>query len=196
MSLESFNELIDTGCAPPGEIAVIKAGPSNRTAFLTDGRTDPSKLSRLRDQGYTIRFGNMQRWLPAFHRISQGIQRETGYSNYMHGFLTPGREQGLLHHWDQQMAVIVQVAGTKTWQLWKPAHRVSYTRVQRVVPGVARGVHRRLGGRRAGSDCRTDGWTDPDPATWLGPQPARPASRRSQPSPDLRHKGAHPALAR
>ena len=120
MSLESFNELIDTGCAPPGEIAVIKAGPSNRTAFLTDGRTDPSKLSRLRDQGYTIRFGNMQRWLPAFHRISQGIQRETGYSNYMHGFLTPGREQGLLHHWDQQMAVIVQVAGTKTWQLWKP----------------------------------------------------------------------------
>ncbi|GEC09925.1 hypothetical protein SSP24_75800 [Streptomyces spinoverrucosus] len=120
MSLEYFNELIDAGCAPPDEIAVVKAGPSNRTAFLTNGRTDAAKLSRLRDQGYTIRFGNMQRWLPAFHRISQGIQQETGYSNYMHAFLTPGAEQGLLHHWDQQMAVIVQVAGTKTWQLWKP----------------------------------------------------------------------------
>ncbi|MBQ1096354.1 cupin [Streptomyces sp. b94] len=120
MSLDYFNELVDTGCAPADEIAVIKAGPSNRAAFLTNGRTDPAKLSRLRDQGYTIRFGNMQRWLPAFHRISQGIQRETGYSNYMHAFLTPGGEQGLLHHWDQQMAVIVQVAGTKTWQLWKP----------------------------------------------------------------------------
>ncbi|MFE9923254.1 JmjC domain-containing protein [Streptomyces sp. NPDC005774] len=120
MSLACFNELIDTGCAPPDEIAVIKAGPSNRTAFLTNGRTDPGKLGRLRDQGYTIRFGNMQRWLPAFHRISQGIQQETGHSNYMHAFLTPGGEQGLLHHWDQQMAVIVQVAGTKSWQLWKP----------------------------------------------------------------------------
>ncbi|WP_411090772.1 JmjC domain-containing protein [Streptomyces sp. 049-1] len=120
MSLDYFNELVDTGCAPPDEIAVIKAGPSNRAAFLTNGRTDPAKLSGLRDQGYTIRFGNMQRWLPAFHRISRGIQRETGYSNYMHAFLTPGGEQGLLHHWDQQMAVIVQVAGIKTWQLWKP----------------------------------------------------------------------------
>ncbi|PIB03516.1 cupin [Streptomyces sp. HG99] len=120
MSLDCFNELIDTGCAPPDEIAVIKAGPSNRTAFLTNGRTDPAKLRRLRGQGYTIRFGNMQRWTPAFQRISRGIQHETGYSNYMHAFLTPGGEQGLLHHWDQQMAVIVQVAGIKTWQLWKP----------------------------------------------------------------------------
>ncbi|MFI5687935.1 JmjC domain-containing protein [Streptomyces sp. NPDC051636] len=120
MSLDCFTELIDTGCAPPDEIAVIKAGPSNRTAFLTNGRTDPAKLRRLRDHGHTIRLGNLQRWLPAFHHISRGIQRETGYSNYMHAFYTPGGEQGLLHHWDQQMAVIVQVAGTKTWQLWKP----------------------------------------------------------------------------
>ncbi|MFJ7331094.1 JmjC domain-containing protein [Streptomyces cyaneofuscatus] len=26
----------------------------------------------------------------------------------------------LLHHWDQQMAVIVQIAGSKRWQLWRP----------------------------------------------------------------------------
>ncbi|MGQ5640795.1 MULTISPECIES: JmjC domain-containing protein [unclassified Streptomyces] len=91
-----------------------------RGIFLTNGRTDPVKLRQLWGQGYTVRFGNLQRWLPAFHRISQDIQRETGYSNYAHAFLTPGGEQGLLHHWDQQMAVIVQVAGTKTWQLWKP----------------------------------------------------------------------------
>lgn len=120
MSLDRVNDLIDTGCVPPDEIAVIKAGPSNREAFKTNGRTDPVKLRRLCTQGYTIRFGNLQRWAPAFHRISQGIQRETGYSNYAHAFLTPPGQQGLLHHWDQQMAVIVQVAGTKTWQLWAP----------------------------------------------------------------------------
>ncbi|MFI9772079.1 JmjC domain-containing protein [Streptomyces sp. NPDC052415] len=120
MSLARFIDLVDTGCAPPDEIAAIKAGPSNRTAFLTNGRTDPVKLRQLVDQGHTLRFGNMQRWIPFFHRLSQGIQQETGYSNYMHSFLTPGGEQGLLHHWDQQMAFIVQISGTKTWQLWKP----------------------------------------------------------------------------
>ncbi|MFE7275561.1 JmjC domain-containing protein [Streptomyces sp. NPDC057623] len=120
MSLDAFTELIDTGCVPPGEIAVIKAGPSNRTAFLTNGRTDAAKLRLLASQGYTIRLGNIQRWLPAFQQLSQSIQHETGYSNYMHAFLTPGGEQGLLHHWDQQMAVIVQVSGLKTWNLWAP----------------------------------------------------------------------------
>jgi hypothetical protein len=120
MSLDYFNELIDTGCAPPDEIAVIKAGPSDRTAFLTNGRTDAVKLRQLVDQGHTLRFGNLQRWLPFFRWLSQGIQEETGYSNYMSAFLTPGGEQGLLHHWDQQMGVIVQVDGTKTWQLWRP----------------------------------------------------------------------------
>lgn len=120
MSLAHFHDLVDTGCVPPSEVAAIKAGPSNRTAFLTGGRTDPVKLRGLIDQGHTLRFGNMQRWLPAFHRISKGIQQETGYSNYAHAFLTPGGEQGLLHHWDQQMALIVQVSGTKTWPLWRP----------------------------------------------------------------------------
>ncbi|MDT9695382.1 JmjC domain-containing protein [Streptomyces sp. P17] len=120
MSLDVFTELIDTGCVPPDEVAVVKAGPASRTAFLTNGRTDPAKLRRLADQGYTIRLGNMQRWLPFFRRLSQSIKEETGYSNYASAFLTPEGEQGLLHHWDQQMGVIVQVAGTKTWQLWKP----------------------------------------------------------------------------
>lgn len=40
----------------------------------------------------------------------------------MHAFLTPAGQQGLLHHWDQQMALIVQLAGAKTWQLWKPVY--------------------------------------------------------------------------
>ncbi|MEU7018194.1 cupin domain-containing protein [Streptomyces sp. NPDC046385] len=48
------------------------------------------------------------------------IQTETGHSNYVHAFLTPPGHQGLRHHWDQQMAVIVQISGTKRWQLWRP----------------------------------------------------------------------------
>ncbi|WP_432152097.1 JmjC domain-containing protein [Streptomyces sp. bgisy029] len=38
----------------------------------------------------------------------------------MHAFVTPPGRQGLLHHWDQQMAVIAQIAGIKRWRLWRP----------------------------------------------------------------------------
>ncbi|MDX3383602.1 cupin domain-containing protein [Streptomyces niveiscabiei] len=110
------------GCVPANEIAVVKApAPSlNQNAFTTDGRTDAAKLTKLYDTGFTIRLGNLQRVVPYLAAVSRGIQQETGYSNYVHAFLTPPGNQGLRHHWDQQMAVIVQISGVKRWQLWRP----------------------------------------------------------------------------
>ncbi|MEU3984858.1 cupin domain-containing protein [Streptomyces sp. NPDC026672] len=122
VTVRSLHEWIDSGCVPAAEVAVMKAGPSNREAFKSNGRTDPVKLRKLYADGHSIRLGNLQRVIPAFAGMTEAIQRETGYSNYVHAFLTPAGEQGLLHHWDQQMAVVVQLSGVKTWQLWRPVH--------------------------------------------------------------------------
>ncbi|MFE8946309.1 JmjC domain-containing protein [Streptomyces sp. NPDC007856] len=111
-----------TGCVPAHEVAVVKApGPSlNQNAYMANGRTDAAKLRKLYDNGYTIRLGNLQRVIPFMATLSRSIQEETGFSNYVHAFLTPPGNQGLCHHWDQQMAVIVQTCGVKRWQLWCP----------------------------------------------------------------------------
>ncbi|WP_155054786.1 JmjC domain-containing protein [Streptomyces blattellae] len=123
ITADDFEQLLDTGCVPAEEVAAIHAGPSDRSSFKTaNGRTDATKLRRLRQRGYTIRLGNLQRWLPFFHDAARAIQQETGYSNYVHCFLTPAGKQGLRHHWDQQMALIVQLSGAKTWQLWRPMY--------------------------------------------------------------------------
>lgn len=118
----SLDDYVATGCVPASEIAVVKApGPSlNRNAFMTNGRTDSDKLRRLYRDGYTLRLGNLQRVIPFMANISRTIQAETGYSNYVHAFMTPPGSQGLRHHWDQQLAVIVQSSGVKRWQLWRP----------------------------------------------------------------------------
>ncbi|MFJ5227606.1 JmjC domain-containing protein [Streptomyces sp. NPDC088400] len=117
-----LNDYIDSGCVPVNEIAVVKApGPSlNRDAFTTNGRVDPAKLRKFYGQGHTIRLGNLQRVIPFVAALSRRIQQETGCSNYVHAFMTPPGNQGLRHHWDQQMAVIVQTAGVKRWQMWRP----------------------------------------------------------------------------
>jgi hypothetical protein len=122
VSASTLHEHIDTGCIPADEIAVIKApSPSlNAKSFMENGRTDAARLRKLYSQGYTIRVGNLQRVMPPMARVSQAIQAETGYSNYVHAFLTPGGHQGLRHHWDQQMAVIAQLEGVKRWHLWRP----------------------------------------------------------------------------
>ena len=118
----TLHDHIETGCIPADEIAVIKAPhPSlNQKSFQTNGRTDAVKLRKLYSQGYTIRIGNLQRVIPAMANASRAIQEETGYSNYIHAFLTPPGNQGLRHHWDQQMAVIAQLEGVKRWHLWRP----------------------------------------------------------------------------
>lgn len=122
VSADFIRDCLSTGCVPAQEIAVVKApNPSlNRDAFMTNGRTDPSKLRKLHNSGHTVRLGNLQRVMPYMAKVSRRIQEETGYSNYVHAFLTPPGSQGLRHHWDQQMAVIVQIAGVKRWQLWRP----------------------------------------------------------------------------
>jgi hypothetical protein len=115
-----------SGCTPADEVAAVNLGgnpprPSvNPIGFKTNGRTDGAKLRRYYEQGFTIRLGNLQRVVPFLNGVSRNIQQETGYSNYLHAFLTPPGGQGLRHHWDQQMAVIVQILGTKTWELWEP----------------------------------------------------------------------------
>jgi Cupin superfamily protein len=118
----TLHDHIETGCIPADEIAVIKTPhPSlNQKSFQTNGRTDAAKLRKLYSQGYTIRIGNLQRVMPAMAHASRAIQQETGYSNYIHAFLTPPGNQGLRHHWDQQMAVIAQLEGVKRWHLWRP----------------------------------------------------------------------------
>ncbi|MFE0104097.1 JmjC domain-containing protein [Streptomyces sp. NPDC059009] len=123
ISIAALAEWLFTGCAPAAEVAVVKAPrPSVNPKLYTDlyGRTRGATLRRLYEDGYTIRLGNLQRVMPFLAGVSKVIQEETGYSNYIHAFLTPGGKQGLQHHWDQQMAVIVQLSGTKVWQLWKP----------------------------------------------------------------------------
>ncbi|MFS4092912.1 JmjC domain-containing protein [Streptomyces sp. AF1A] len=117
-----LHDYVDTGCVPASEIAVVKApGPSlSQNAYITNGRTDAAKLRKLYEKGFTLRLGNLQRVIPFMARVSRNIQAETGYSIYIHAFLTPPGNQGLRHHWDQQMAVIVQTAGVKRRQLWRP----------------------------------------------------------------------------
>ncbi|WP_233435868.1 hypothetical protein [Streptomyces anulatus] len=97
ITAESIDHYIGTGCVPADEIAVASYGAApHPDRHRTAGRTDPAKLRRLYEDGHTIRLGNLQRVVPFLADVSRGIQRETGFSNYSHAFVTPPGRQGLL----------------------------------------------------------------------------------------------------
>jgi hypothetical protein len=113
---------LDTGTAPVDEVIVIKDGAAlHPRAYATAGHLDPVKLAKWRGRGFTIQLRNLNRWYPPLHLVCKAIQAETGFGSYVTGFVTPAEEQGLNHHWDQNMGVIYQVAGRKTWRIWESA---------------------------------------------------------------------------
>lgn len=111
---------LDTGTAPAEDIILIKDGAAlHPRAYTTTGHLDPPKIAKWRSRGYTVQLRNINRWSPPIHAMCTAVQRETGYGCYVTGFLTPAGRQGLNYHWDQNMGLIYQIAGRKTWQLWE-----------------------------------------------------------------------------
>jgi hypothetical protein len=127
---ELFWHWVKTGCIPADKIGMMNSGPGLHPGAFTgsmpqtpgawQAETDPAKMLKLYDQGYTIRVGYLHRFIPYFADLITALQRETGYASYVHAFATPAGHQGLRHHWDQQLGIIIQVDGVKRWPMWAP----------------------------------------------------------------------------
>lgn len=121
ISAETLYDYLDTGCIPPGDINIIKnAAPRHPASFTTAGRLDADKVRRWREDGYTVQMRHVEQWHPPMAVMLAALQAETGCTGYASAFVTPAGEQGLQWHWDQYLGIVVQLAGTKRWELWKP----------------------------------------------------------------------------
>lgn len=121
VNAQLLHAYLDTGTAPADNIIVIKDGAAmHPRAYTTAGHLDPAKLTKWRGRGYTVQLRTINHWYPPLHTMCSAIQQETGYGCFVTGFITPANGRGLQHHWDQNMGLIFQVAGHKTWQIWEP----------------------------------------------------------------------------
>lgn len=121
ISANTIIDILDSGCFPPTDVNVVKNDTVRHPRLFTSAdRLDPVKLRQWRDRGHTVQMRHLERWLPAMATVTRSIQRQTGCTNYVSAFVTPAGAQGLGHHWDQYLSIVVQLAGTKTWDLWKP----------------------------------------------------------------------------
>ncbi|MFI7608741.1 JmjC domain-containing protein [Micromonospora sp. NPDC049366] len=121
VSAQTIRAFLDAGCAPADYVNIFHKGEGLHPArFTVADRVAPSSVELLLNEGCTIQLRELNRWWPPLSAICQGIQVETGYSCYVTAFLTPPGTQGLDYHWDQYLGIVVQLAGTKTWELHEP----------------------------------------------------------------------------
>ncbi|MFI5927341.1 JmjC domain-containing protein [Micromonospora sp. NPDC051543] len=121
VNAQMIRGFLDAGCAPSSYVNVFHRGEGLHPArFTADDRVAPASVQLLLDQGCTIQLRELNRWFPPLSAVCTGIQAETGCPGYVTAFITPPSKQGLDYHWDQYLGIVVQLQGTKTWELFKP----------------------------------------------------------------------------
>jgi hypothetical protein len=121
----ALRRMIDAGDYPnkrPGDIRVTKESaeaPPNR--WMTKGKVDGAKLDELLASGFSVVILHVDEHVPALAAVCGEIRSRTLEGSYVGAIVTSGTGIGAFKlHYDPEDLVILQVEGTKRWQIFGP----------------------------------------------------------------------------
>ena len=89
-----------------------------RILYVKQGRVVSTALSKLLDQGVSLIFNQLEKHVPALRVLCENIARHTSERISAAAVLTNGRGGALECHCDDEDLIILQIAGTKRWQVF------------------------------------------------------------------------------
>lgn len=144
-----FRPLVE-GCDLDRLIANARSTPDHTLALIKDGviahqvgdgvqrfgRGDALRLDRLdadtvyreHAAGATIRFTRLERHLTPLWRLAGEIERTLNTDVSVNLYLTPPNSQGFAAHIDLHDALVLQVSGSKRWQVGEPTQELPVER--------------------------------------------------------------------
>ena len=122
LSWEALNHLLDGGTFPLERLRVLRESTHIPTIlYVKKGRVVSTALSKLLDQGVSLIFNQLERYVPALHVLCRNIARHTSEGISAAAVLTNGRGGALACHRDDEDLIILQIVGTKRWQVFGPS---------------------------------------------------------------------------
>lgn len=85
---------------------------------VTDG-LDPDKVRSLFRAGATVTWNSLNHVLPHLRELTEGLGDRFATRSDVIAFLTPAGKQGYAPHHDPVDVFVIQLHGTKEWQIWK-----------------------------------------------------------------------------
>ncbi|MGE3781714.1 MAG: cupin domain-containing protein [Alphaproteobacteria bacterium] len=106
----------------PDDIRVVKdsvVAPAER--WTTDGKIDLTKLDEFLAAGFSVVILHLDEHIPALAKVCNEIRTRTLEGSYVGTVVTSGTGAGAFRmHYDFEDLVILQVEGTKRWQIFGP----------------------------------------------------------------------------
>jgi ribosomal protein L16 Arg81 hydroxylase len=122
LNWEALNHLLDGATFPLQHLRVVREStPIPTSLYIKQGRLVSAALSNLLDQGVSLIFNQLDKHVPALRVLCKNIARDTSEQITAAAIVTSGRGGALECHYDPEDLIILQVAGTKRWQVFGPS---------------------------------------------------------------------------
>jgi ribosomal protein L16 Arg81 hydroxylase len=121
LNWEALNHLLDGATFPLEHLRVVREStniPSN--LYINQDRVVPAALSNLLVQGVSLIFNQLDKHVSALRVLCKNIARDTSERITAGAIVTSGRGGALEWHYDPEDLIILQIAGTKRWQVFGP----------------------------------------------------------------------------
>ena len=119
LTWEALNHLLDSATLPLDALRVVRElAPVPTNFYLRQGRVDPAALSKLLEHGISLIFNKLDEHVPALRALCKNLARDTSERVGAAAIMTSGRGGALKCHFDSEDLIILQIAGTKRWQIF------------------------------------------------------------------------------
>ena len=91
------------------------------SAWMTGTEVDPAKLEEHLAQDYSLIVTHLERHVPLLGGVCEEIRSRLSEASYAGVIVTTGTARAIKRHYDYEDLIIVQIEGTKRWQIYGPA---------------------------------------------------------------------------
>lgn len=115
----AVDQLLEHVAPEPSAVRLVRGGESkDADSFrLADGSLDPASVREAFADGYTIVLNGLERYVREIAALSHSIEVELNFPTRVNGYVTPPESTGFVPHYDPHDVLILQMQGSKTWQL-------------------------------------------------------------------------------
>jgi ribosomal protein L16 Arg81 hydroxylase len=124
LSLSDIDACLMTAANSSGNIlhVIASQGSSRSTTLTTVGAIPKGDLYNAFLSGDTIRLIGVEKFWPPVNSLIIALQDALDTSAGVNFFLTPAHSQAFPLHFDNTDAFIIQLEGSKRWQIWGPTY--------------------------------------------------------------------------
>jgi ribosomal protein L16 Arg81 hydroxylase len=120
LTCDDVDRILTTTQSKREDVGVVNAANKVKTSDYVsgDGRVNVDQVFRLHEAGGTIILNHLHRRHPPLSELCAALELEFSAPFQTNIYLTPARAQGFHPHFDTHDVIVLQLAGSKRWQLY------------------------------------------------------------------------------